>query len=60
MDVVRSGHLDITVLSVITEITDMAALSLTKRRFILHWGEMGGPCKGKSHGAEDVAWKAAK
>jgi DNA-binding transcriptional regulator GbsR (MarR family) len=33
--------LDISVISVITEITDMVQLSAAKKRFILHWGEMG-------------------
>src|SRR5271157_4675514 len=33
--------LDMSVISVITETTDMAQLSATKKRFILHWGEMG-------------------
>jgi len=33
--------LDMSENSVITEITDMAQLSTAKKRFILHWGEMG-------------------
>ncbi len=33
--------IDISQVSVITEITDMSQLSAVKKRFVLHWGEMG-------------------